>query len=99
MQRPATRVSLALTVVFSLSPGLTHPASAEEIHAVVALAIDTSGSIRTELLEQIKQLANGVLASLPAGSQVAVFSFNDKSTLILERTTDTAAVEQALQGL
>lgn len=65
----------------------------------MALTIDTSGSISPPLLEQIKQLALGTLGGLPAGSQVAVFSFNDQSTKILDRTTDTAAVQQALQGL
>jgi hypothetical protein len=73
--------------------------SAQEIPAIVALTIDTSGSISSDLLEQIKRLAIGTLEALPAGSQVAVFSFNDQSTKILERTADAAAVQQALQGL
>jgi hypothetical protein len=72
---------------------------AQEPPAIVAMTIDTSGSIRPELLEQIKQLAIGTLQALPAGSQVAVFAFNDQSTKVLERTSDTAAVQQAVQEL
>jgi hypothetical protein len=95
MQRLPTRACLALALAFSSWSA----ARAQEPPAIVALTIDTSGSIRPEVLEQIKQLASGVLTSLPQGSQVAVFSFNDQSTRIQERTSDTAAVEQAIQGL
>ena len=95
MLRPAL-IRLLATIA---STAAAFPAFSQEPAAIVALTIDTSGSIRPELLEQIKQLAGGILEALPAGSQVAVFSFNDKSTVILERTTDAAAVLQALQGL
>ena len=95
---PAARTALnRLALILSIGAGLS--VFAQEPPAVVALAIDTSGSIRTEVLDQIKQLAGGVLEALPPGSQVAVLSFNDRSTVILDRTSDTAAVQQALQGL
>src|SRR5262245_47007998 len=78
---------------------LSASSRAQEIPAVVVLTIDTSGSIRQEWLQQITQLANGKLEAMPPGSQVAVFSFNDQSAKILERTTDAAAVRQAIEGL
>jgi hypothetical protein len=92
------RAGLALAVCLS-SVSLTGSLRAQDVPSITALAIDTSGSIRPELLEQIKQLAGGVLSALPPESQVAVFSFNDQSALIQERTSDSAAVEQAIQGL
>jgi hypothetical protein len=98
MIRRASLAVPALLCALCLS-GPTAPADAQELPAVVALTIDTSGSIRPELLDQIKQLASGVLAALPSGSEVAVFSFNDQSTMVLERTSDGAAVEQAVQAL
>jgi hypothetical protein len=78
---------------------LGQTAVAQDVPAIVAMTVDTSGSIRPELLDQIKQLATQVLESLPSGSQVAVFGFNDQSSLVLERTSDAEAVQQAVQGL
>ncbi len=93
----ARRSFVGLLVASSLA--MAASSAAQEAPAIVVFTIDTSGSIRPELLEQIKELAIGTLQALPAGSQVAVFSFNDQSTKILERSSDTAAVQQALQGL
>ncbi len=75
------------------------PASSQEPPAIVAITIDTSGSISTELLQKTRELAVGVLESLPAGSQVALFEFNDQSRLVLERTNDAAAIQASLGGL
>lgn len=73
--------------------------SAEDPPAVVALTLDTSGSIRPELIEQTRALAVSVLSALPAGSEVALFVFDDSSRLILGRTSDPEAVRQALAGV
>ncbi len=73
--------------------------SAEDPPAVVALTLDTSGSIRPELIEQTRALAVSVLSALPAGSEVALFVFDDSSRLILARTSDPEAVRQALAGV
>ncbi len=73
--------------------------SAEDPPAVVALTLDTSGSIRPELIEQTRALAVSVLTALPAGSEVALFVFDDSSRLILARTSDPEAVRQALAGV
>ena len=75
------------------------PVVAEEIPAIVALTVDTSGSIRPELLNQVKDLATGVLQDLPSGSQVVLFTFDDQSRVIQERTSDIEAVRQALLGV
>jgi FHA domain-containing protein/von Willebrand factor type A domain-containing protein len=98
MKTRASRTGLALLSATCLLLPIGR-ALAQEPPAIIALTIDTSGSIRPELLDQIKQLASGVLGKLPPGSEVAVFSFNDQSTRILERTNSGAAVEQAVQGL
>jgi hypothetical protein len=73
--------------------------SADDPPAVVALTLDTSGSIRPELIEQTRALAVAVLSALPAGSEVALFVFDDSSRRILARTSDPEAVRQALAGV
>ena len=66
---------------------------------MVALTLDTSGSIRPELIEQTRALAVAVLSALPPGSEVALFVFDDSSRLILARTRDAEAVHMALAGV
>lgn len=73
--------------------------SADDPPAVVALTLDTSGSIRPELIEQTRALVVSVLSALPPGSEVALFVFDDSSRLILPRTSDPEAVRQALAGV
>lgn len=73
--------------------------SAEDPPAVVALTLDTSGSIRPELIEQTRALAVAVLTALPPGSEVALFVFDDSSRLILPRTKDPEAVREALAAV
>ncbi|MGE0456353.1 MAG: FHA domain-containing protein [Vicinamibacteria bacterium] len=75
------------------------PASSQEPPAIVALTLDTSGSIRPALLEQTRALAVSILEALPPGSEVALFTFDDASRVILERTNDPEAVRQALAGV
>lgn len=67
--------------------------------AIVALTLDTSGSIRPELIEQTRALAVSILESLPQGSEVALFVFDDTSRLILSRTRDPEAVRKALAAV
>jgi len=68
----------------------------DEPPAIVALTLDTSGSIRPELIEQTRSLAVSILERLPEGSEVALFVFDDTSRLILGRTKDPGAVRLAL---
>lgn len=67
--------------------------------AIVALTLDTSGSIRPELIEQTRALAVSILEALPQGSEVALFVFDDTSRLILSRTRDPEAVRQSLASV
>jgi hypothetical protein len=60
----------------------------EQPPAVVAMALDTSGSVPPGVLDGARALAEEVLASLPRGSQVAVFTFDDASRLVPPRTAD-----------
>jgi hypothetical protein len=66
---------------------------------VVAVVLDTSGSLKAADLDAARALASGLLRALPAGSEAAVFAFSDESKLLLERTSDIAAVEQAITTL
>jgi hypothetical protein len=89
--------------VFGVTLGLAACAplawSADDPPAVVALTLDTSGSIRPELIEQTRRLAVSILEALPVRSEVALFVFDDSSRLILPRTSDPEAVRQALAGV
>ena len=78
----------------------TVPATpAEPPPVIVAIVLDTSGSLSEADLETARALASGLLRALPAGSEAAVFAFADESKLLLERTSDIAAVEQAILAL
>lgn len=89
MRRLAFGIALGL---LALAPAW----SQESPPAIVALTLDTSGSIRPELIEQTRALAVSILEALPPGSEVALFVFDDTSRLILSRTRDPEAVRQAL---
>lgn len=85
-------------LALSTAPALTARTAAEP-PATVALVIDTSGSLTAADLARARDLATGVLKALPAGSEVAVFSFNDQSRLVQPRTTDVQSVRLAIEGL
>ena len=65
----------------------------------MALVLDTSGSIPRTELAHMRELVLGVLMSLPAGSEVAVFSFADQALLVQPRTSDPEVVRRAVDGL
>lgn len=62
----------------------------------LALAIDRSGSLSPRDLDQIRELADSVFASLPAGSEAAVFVFDDQSRLLCPLTSKPEDVRAAL---
>lgn len=66
---------------------------------VVAFVLDTSGSVGPKGAAVARDLASGILSRLPAGSQAAVFCFDDQSRLVLPRTSDPASVRRALASL
>ena len=82
MRRLAFGIALGLLALAPASWGQEGPP------AIVALTLDTSGSIRPELIEQTRALAVSILEALPQGSEVALFVFDDTSRLILSRTRD-----------
>jgi hypothetical protein len=96
MQRCAAVRTLAAALLLGLaaSPGRTDPPP-----ALVAVLLDSSGSVAPRELDRSRQLALAVLRSLPAGSEVAVFTFDDQSRLVLPRTSRVAEVERALAGV
>ena len=65
--------------------------------AVVALVIDTSGSVGRPGLARAKELVTGILSALGEGSEAAVFTFDDRSRLVLRRTGDAGAIRAALE--
>jgi hypothetical protein len=75
------------------------PAAAKDPPVLVALVLDTSGSIPRSELAHMRELVLGVLKSLPEGSEVAVFSFADQSLLVQPRTTEPEAVRRAVDSL
>jgi hypothetical protein len=91
--------TLAFLTVTAVSAVPALAVTAAEPPATVALVLDTSGSLTPADLAQARDLATGVLQTLPAGSEVAVFSFDDQSRLVQARTTDVESVRRAIDGL
>jgi len=63
---------------------------------IVALALDTSGSVGEPDLARTRELALGILGSLPPGSEVAVLTFDDQSRVVQPRTSQPDEVRKAL---
>ena len=97
MQRcaAARAVAAALLIGLAASPG--HADAPPP--ALVAVLVDTSGSVGPRELDRARQLATDVLRGLPPGSEVAVFTFDDQSRLVLPRTSKAGEVERALAGV
>ena len=64
--------------------------------AIVVLALDTSGSIAAADLSRTRDLVQQLLASLPAGSEVALLTFDDQSRIVVERTVQAEKLRAAL---
>jgi predicted component of type VI protein secretion system len=75
------------------APRVAFPA---EDAPLVALVIDTSGSVGRPGLARSKMLITGVLSALGSGSEVAVFTFDDRARVLLRRTGDAGAIRTAL---
>ncbi len=88
-----------LVGLLTLLLGTVPVTPAEPPPVIVAIVLDTSGSLRDADLETARALASGLLRALPVGSEAAVFAFADESKLLLDRTADIAAVEQAILTL
>jgi len=93
---PLTRAVAAMLGIAGLSSIAGAQPAPDLPPAIVAVVLDTSGSVARDQLERTVELALGVLGTLPAGSQVSVFTFDDESRRILERTSDREAIRAAL---
>ncbi len=96
------RIGLIIVIVISGLLG-TLPSHAQipsncVIDAV--LLIDSAGSLATDDFEQIKALANGIVASLPMGNaRVGVIQFADNAETRIGLTGDAGAVSGAISGM
>src|SRR5688500_4440357 len=97
MQRRWAARSAAAALV--LAAFVASVGRAEPPPALVAVLLDSSGSLAPRELDRARQLALDVLASLPSGSEVAVFTFDDESRLVLPRTSSAQEVQRALAGV
>lgn len=85
---PILAVLLAAPAVPAADPG-----------PLVALVVDTSGSVGAPDLDRARALADALLDGLPRGSEIAVFRFDDQVRLVLPRTARREEVRQALSRL
>ena len=67
--------------------------------AMVAFALDTSGSVGARHLSLARDLALGILSALPEGSEVAVLAFDDQSRVVVPRTSRPDEVRERLARL
>lgn len=73
--------------------------AADDRTPLVALVLDSSGSVGAADLARARNLAMGLMDSLPAGSRLAVFTFDDQSRLLLPATANTDELKNALGGV
>lgn len=85
-----------LPIIGALLAGAAGLAAAPAPPAVVVLALDTSGSIAPGDAERTRALAADLLSLLPAGSEVALLTFDDASRIVVPRTTNAADLKAAL---
>lgn len=64
----------------------------------VAMVIDTSGSMENSI-ERARRAADRFVASLPAGSRVAVVTFDDEIDVLVESTADLATVRDKIADI
>ena len=91
--------SLAATAMVAacLCAGAPSGVAAEGL--VTAFVLDTSGSVGKAGLKKTRELALKTLTTLPVGSEIAVFTFDDQSRLLLPRTREASAVTRALAAV
>ena len=73
--------------------------AADDRTPLVAVVLDSSGSVGAADLARARDLAMGVMDSLPEGSRLAVFTFDDQSRLLLPATANADELKTALGGV
>lgn len=66
---------------------------------LLALLLDTSGSIQAQDLGRVQTMTHNLLSSLPTGCEIAVFTFDDDAHLFLEKTSRIQQIETAIGSL
>lgn len=89
----------ALVAALLMCGARTLDAADDVARATVALVLDTSGSLKSGDLAAARELGTGLMRLLPEGSEIALFTFDDQSRIVLERTADRQALERALAEL
>jgi len=92
-----TRRVVGRTLVLFLAAIALAPRAGAAPPVSLALVIDRSGSLSPEDATHTRELAQSVFASLPAGSEAAVFTFDDQSRLVRPLTTSADEIRAALK--
>jgi hypothetical protein len=97
MQRFVAALVSALAFLPAASP--RSDAADDSAPAVLALALDTSGSVGETELGWTRDLTLDILKNLPTGSEVAVFTFDDQARVVQPRTSVAEEVRKAITGV
>lgn|SRR6185295_14814510 len=74
-------------------------ASAASAPPLIALLLDTSGSIEAEDLGRVQAPTRDLLAGLSENCEITIYKFNDESQRILEKTSQVQQIDQAIGSL
>lgn len=101
---PAALLLFALTAALLALARPTLPLPVPADRSVVMLAMDTSGSMRSEdiapnRLEAAKAAARAFVAALPRGLRVGLVAFGGYAELVVPPTTDRERLRAAIDGL
>lgn len=94
-----TRVWAAACASLLLAGGMLPAEAAPKDPVHLALLIDTSGSIRRPDQAVRNRLAAEIASSLPSGSEIAAYRFDDQPKLIVPRTRSAEDIAKAVEGL
>jgi VWFA-related protein len=74
-------------------------ASFEEFPLNLVLALDTSGSVSGDRLQELRRAGRTLIEALRSDDRAALVTFNQKATLREALTGDTARIRRALDGI
>jgi Mg-chelatase subunit ChlD len=99
MRHPRRLVTALVGAAIAAAAILPTASAQENPPALVVFVIDTSGSLRPADLVRAGELAAGILAELPRGTESALFTFDDQVRLLVRRTNRPDEIGAALAGL